>query len=77
MAIFYSKQRIAQLLGVTETQFHREIKKIIKMDFKMELANMGVENPDILLDSNNIMTLADPSDHTIFFQTTVSIFDYI
>ncbi len=47
------------------------------MDFKMELAKMGVENPDILLDSNNIMTLADPSDHTIFFQKTVSIFDYI
>lgn len=74
---FYSKKELTKLLGVTESHFHDEIKKIIKKDFKNDLIPLGFGNPDILLNESFIMALADPKNHNNFLETTVSIFDYI
>jgi hypothetical protein len=74
---FYTKKELCILLRVSEEYFHSEIKKIIKKDFKSELKVLKVENPDILLDENNFIFLADPKDHNNFFETFVNIFDYI
>ena len=73
----YSSKQISELLGVIEEDFHRKIKKQIKAEFKVELDTIGVINPDILLDSDYRMYLADPRNHNNFFDTELSIFDYI
>ena len=74
---YYDKKQIADLLGITIGEFHHEVKKLIKKDFKEELAQFGVDNPDILLDEQNLMYLADSEDHNSYIETNVSIFDYI
>ena len=73
---YFTKKELSVLLNVSEEFFHTEIKKIIKKDLKVDLKQFGVENPDILLDENYLMTLADPNDHNNFFVTGISIFDY-
>jgi hypothetical protein len=74
---YYSKRELANLLNVSGEHFHKEIKKIIKRDFKKEMKPYGFDNPDILLNEDHIMALADPDDHNVFFETPVSIFAYI
>ncbi|MDI1316266.1 hypothetical protein [Flavobacterium sp.] len=74
---FYSKEEISDLLNVDGEEFHREIKKIIKADFKAELKRINVTNPDILLDDKYKMRLADPRDHNNFYDTDLEIHEYL
>lgn len=74
---FYTSEEIGILLNVSGEEFHREIKKIIKADFKTELKTLGVNNPDILLNDKNIMRLADPRDHSKYYDTDLEITAYI
>ena len=67
----------AQLLEVSEDCFHREIKKIIKMDFKKETKLMGIKNPDIGIDCDNNIVLVDPNNKYNHRYTNISIFNYI
>lgn len=73
----YTIDELLTLLDVNRECFHREIKIVIKADFKKELKNAGYDNPDILLDDDYIMALADPRDNTVYFETEVNIFDYL
>ncbi len=73
----YSTKYLATLLGITETDFHRLVKPIIKADFKEELAKKGFDNPNIGLNQNYKMYLVNSSDPGDYNATDVSIFDYI
>ncbi len=48
----YSIKYLADLLEITESDFHREIKPMILRDFKKELNDNGIKNPDIGLDED-------------------------
>ena len=74
--IKYNVSDLAQLLNVTEEDFHRKIKKMIKRDFKKELERQNFENPDIHLDENFVMRLVDPRDNTNYFDTDLDIYAY-
>jgi hypothetical protein len=75
--VYYSSQELAKILKVSEEDFHRQTKRLIKKDFENELKKIAVTNPDILLNENKIIFLADPRDHNNFVNTNLSIFDYI
>ncbi len=74
---FHSNNELAAILGISVEEFHRNTKKLIKRDFKKELEIMHVTNPDILLDENMKMAIADPRDHTNFFVTDLEISAYL
>ena len=73
----FTSEELSLLLGISEEEFHRKVKKMIKRDFKSELKELNVNNPDILLDENQIMRLADPRDHSNFYTTNLDINSYI
>ena len=73
----HTSGELSQLLGISEEDFHRRIKKIIKRDFKVELENLEIRNPDILLDNNQMIALADPRDHNNFYVTNLELNSYI
>jgi len=56
---FYSTEFLARKFKVDRRKFHREIKQIIINDFKKELQKEGIKNPDIGLDENENIYLAD------------------
>lgn len=74
---FYTSKELGILLQVSEETFHREIKRLMKKDFEAELKVIGVSNPDVLLDADNKLFLADPRNHNVFVTTHLSVFDYI
>jgi len=79
MANHYDIKYLAKLLNVSEREFHSQIKPLIVRDFQSELKRMGVKNPDILLDENHLIYLADPTNHKVPspIATNVEIFSYI
>lgn len=50
---------------------------MILLDFKKELMNNGIKNPDIGLDEDNKMYLVHPLDSKNYIVTGLKIFDYI
>jgi hypothetical protein len=74
--VFYNEEYLANKLGIDRRTFHREIKPIILSDFPEILKELGVDNPDIGLDKQNIIYLADPN-HTNIISTDWSIFSYL
>lgn len=73
----YSIKYLADLLELTESDFHRDIKPLILRDFKKELNDNGIKNPDIGLDEDYEMYLVHPLDTTNYIITDTKIFDYI
>jgi hypothetical protein len=73
----YDSEYLANLLGITAREFHRKIKPMIRKDFESELNELGVENPDIGLDSEKLIYLVDPRDHSVYYETRLSISAYI
>ena len=74
---YYSNDELADLLEITEEEFHRVVKRLIKRDYKRELKQMNVKNPDIWLNKNHIIRLVDPRDFTTFFGTALDIYSYM
>lgn len=77
MVRFYDEQELARRLGVDREDFHRRIKQIIIKDFKKELMEIGIRNPDIGLDENDNIYLSDPRDHSNVIPTNLNISAYI
>jgi hypothetical protein len=73
---FYSTEFLAKKFKVDRRKFHREIKQIIINDFKRELLEEGIKNPDIGLDENNNIYLAD-SNHSTVIETNLNISAYL
>jgi hypothetical protein len=73
----YSIKYLADLLEITESDFHRDKKPMILRDFKKELNDSGIKNPDIGLDEDNKVYLVHPQDYTSYVITDLKIFDYI
>ncbi|MBU6158739.1 MAG: hypothetical protein KGP35_06875 [Bacteroidetes bacterium] len=73
---FYDEEFLSRKLGIDRRTFHREVKPIIISDFPEILKEIGSENPDIGLDSEDKLYLGN-SSHTIVKPTGLSIFDYI
>lgn len=57
---FPSAGQLAQKLGVSETQFHRQIKPGIVQDLVPEARKLGTKNPDIGVDSAGRVVLRNP-----------------
>ena len=72
---FYDEKFLAKKLGVEKRYFHRIVKPQILKDFFEILIELNVENPDIGLDENDIIYLADPNHKTVK-STQLTIFDY-
>lgn len=73
---FYNETYLSKRLGIDRRKFHREIKPIIVADFPEICKELESDNPDIGLDSSNILYLSN-IEHTIVKSTGLSIFDYI
>ncbi len=73
----YPIKYLASLLNISEKDFHRNLKPVIVADFRIELEDKGIRNPDIGLDNQNIVYLVDPSDITNFVFTKLDINIYI
>lgn len=69
----YDDKYIADRLGVEKRHFHCSIKPLIKRDFKAELKEKTIDNPDIGLDKNGSIYLVDPRDSKIYVKTDVNI----
>lgn len=73
---FHDEEFLAKKLSVERRVFHREIKPIILADFPEILEKLKVTNPDIGLDKDDIIYLADPN-HNIVLSTKSNISLYI
>lgn len=73
----YSVSFITKLLGVNEDVFHQEIKPGIIKDFRKELYQHKIHNPDIGLDKDRHIYLVHPLNPMNYIETRVSIFQYI
>lgn len=71
----YTSIELIELLQVSDEVFHRIIKKQIKKISRMKAH--GIDNPDILLNEQYVIALADPRKHNFFFETEINIFAYI
>lgn len=70
---FHDQEYLATILGVDRQSFHRSIKPQIIRDFRDELESANIQNPDIGLNDNEEIILADPNDHTRTIETKTSI----
>ncbi|WP_146140858.1 hypothetical protein [Haliangium sp. UPWRP_2] len=57
---FPSADQLARKLGVSESQFHRQIKPGIVQDLAPEARRLGTKNPDIGVDSAGRVVLRNP-----------------
>jgi len=73
----YTPEELSQLLGISTEKFHREVKKLIKRDFKTELRALEIDNPDIFLNRDNHIRLVDPRNHSNYYDTNLDINLYI
>lgn len=74
---YYSNLELANLLSITEEEFHRVTKRLIKMDFRRELKQIKVKNPDIWLNKNHSIRLVDPRNSNNYDGTDIDIYSYI
>lgn len=69
MAItFYDKNLLAKKFGVSRRNFHREIKTPIVSNFKKELKEKNIKNPDIGLDINDKIYLSCTPIRSLYLQ---------
>ena len=73
----YSIQYLAYILGITESEFHRDIKPSKLFEYKNELRNMGIDNPNIGLDKDFNIFYVDPTNSNFYFATNINIVSYI
>jgi len=73
---YCSEKHLASILKVDRRYFHREIKPLIIRDFKTELKQKSIENPDIGLDKNGCIYLIDPRNSKIYVETKLPIDSY-
>lgn len=73
-----TKSEIAKILDISEEDFHRVIKPLIKRQFREELLDImdKTDNPDIWIDDDNNIVLVSPKDNANTYNTGVSIFSY-
>ena len=73
---FYDEEYLARQLKMSAREFHQKVKPIIKADFSELLKELDSKNPDIGIDPDNMIYLADPG-HLKILPTNFSIFDYL
>lgn len=73
---YCNEKRLAYILKVDRRHFHRKIKPLIINDFKGELKQKNIENPDIGLDRNGYIYLVDPRNSKIYIKTNLHIDSY-
>lgn len=73
---YYDSEALAKKFGMSRRDFHRKIKTYIVSDFKKELDEKNISNPDIGLDSQNNIYLSD-TDHSEVIPTDLNVTDYI
>lgn len=73
---FLDSNELARVFGVTRREYHREIKTYIMSDFRDELNEIDINNPDIGIDENNFLYLSD-SKHEKIIPTNLTVEDYI
>lgn len=71
-----TKSELGNMLGISGENFHKKIKPKIKKDFARELKAKDIDNPDIWLNEDNMITLVNPGDQTKFIETALSIYSY-
>ena len=72
-----SKSELVVILGIRKEEFHREIKPIIKLDFKDELQKkFHADNPYIWLDEKFNMILVNPQNDNEKLDANLSIYNY-
>jgi hypothetical protein len=71
-----NEKYLAYLLKVDRRYFHRKIKPLIINDFKAELKQKGIENPDIGLDKTGCIYLVDPRNSKVYVDTKLSLDSY-
>jgi hypothetical protein len=74
MITIYDEDYLANKLGISRRDFHRSIKPFIIRDFKKELHEGAIHNPNIGLDKEGFIYLVDPRDKTIYLETKLSIY---
>jgi len=72
----YDADYLGEKLGMDRRKFHREIKSRIISDFQKELQDIGIRNPDIGLDNNDIIYLTDAT-HRKIYKTDLNINTYL
>ena len=72
---FPDSNEIARIFGVCRRDYHRYIKTYIVSDFRQELNELNINNPDIGIDDNRYLYLSD-SNHEIIISTNLTIEDY-
>lgn len=73
---FPDANELGRIFGVSRREYHRQIKPFIVSDFKDELNEMHINNPDIGIDENKFIYLSD-SNHKKIISTNLTIEDYI
>ncbi len=71
---YYKPTYLAELFGVTKEKFHKEVKPVIFSDFKKELQEFNIKNPDIGVDENNFVFLSNPN-RTVEIATNLKMAD--
>ncbi|NAS12392.1 DUF6443 domain-containing protein [Poritiphilus flavus] len=64
---FPEAKEISKILGVDVNTFHKEIKPLIKKDFKNELRKIESTNPDVGIDKSGNLVLRNPKTGKTFF----------
>ena len=72
---FPDSNELGGIFGVTRREYHRKIKPYILSDFRDELNEKAINNPDIGIDQNNFIYLSD-SKHEEIITTNQSVEDY-
>lgn len=72
---YYKPDELAAIFGIDILSFHRKVKPIIISDFKKELSERNIKNPDIGIDENERIYLTNV-EHTVIFDTELTVNDY-
>ena len=70
---FLKEHELKQLLVTNDIHI---IKDLLKSDFYVELKKANIDNPDIGLEENGFIILADPRNRRIFIVTKVHYTEY-
>jgi RHS repeat-associated protein len=69
-------QDVLKVLNLTVRDFHRKVKPEILTDFRTELRNTGVKNPDIAMNPNGNIIFRDPVSKRTILETSVPMSSY-
>jgi hypothetical protein len=70
---FPSEAHLRKLFDIEDVHY---IKVFLKDDFWEELKQYNIDNPDIGIDKNGLIILADPRDRSIFIETKMNYKEY-